>query len=71
MPFKHQTTCYRTRKGVRFENEGDICDATFGALHIQAEARVQELREHGFQAFSERHPDGFYRVFVAHKKEAA
>lgn len=65
MPIKHQAASYRTRKGIRFENDGDICDATFGALHIQATARVQELREQGKQAFAERHPDGFYRVFVA------
>lgn len=65
MAFKHQAAAYRTRKGVRYENDGDICDATFGALHIQATARVRELREQGHKAFSERHPDGFYRVFSA------
>lgn len=65
MPIKHQASSYRTRNGIRFENEGDICDATFCDLHIQAKLRVQELREHGRKAFSERHPDGFYRVFVA------
>lgn len=63
MPFKHQENSFRTRNGIKFINDGDICDATFGALHIQAMARVTELREQGIKAFSERHPDGFYRVF--------
>jgi hypothetical protein len=33
-------------------------------LHIQATARVQELREQGRQAFKVRHQDGFYQVFA-------
>lgn len=65
MAFKHQTNCYRTRQGIRYENDGDICDATFGALHIQAKARANELKEEGKKVFIERQPEGFYRVFVA------
>lgn len=65
MPHKHQASSYRTRNGIRYENEGDICDATFCDLHIQATNRVRDLREAGYKAFKERHPDGFYRVFVA------
>lgn len=65
MPIKHQAACYRTRNGLRYENDGDICDSSFGALHIQAAARVVELRKQGRKAFKEWHPDGFYRVFAA------
>ena len=65
MAHKHQDLCYRTRQGIRYVNEGDICDATFCDLHIQAKNRVRDLREAGHKAFAERHPDGFYRVFVA------
>lgn len=64
MATKNQTSCYRTRQGIRYENEADICDATFGALHIQAKAMVEQLRETGRKAFSVRHPDGFYQVFA-------
>lgn len=67
MPIKHQASCYRTRNGIRYENDGDICDPTFVALHIQARARVIELREQGRKAFAERQPEGFYRVFVVPK----
>lgn len=65
MPIKHQAASYRTRNGIRFENDGDICDEAFGALYIQAKARVQELRKQGWKAFAEQHPDGFFRVYVA------
>lgn len=65
MPFKHQAASYRTRRGKRFENDGDICDLSLGDLAGQARARVLELRAQGRNAFSERQPDGFFRVFVA------
>ena len=71
MPTKHQANCYRTRNGIRYENDGDICDPTTGTLQCQAMNRVKELRAEGRKAFAERHPDGFYRVFVAPKAEAA
>lgn len=71
MPFKHQMQSYRTRKGVRFECDGDILDATFGDLLVQAKARVNELREAGMLAFYERQDGGWYRVFCAPKSEAA
>lgn len=65
MPFKHQTESYRTRNGKRFVCDGDILDATFGDLWVQAKARVNELHEQGKRAFYERQDGGWYRVFVA------
>lgn len=64
MAFKHQTESYRNRNGVHYVCDGDILDATFGDLWVQAKARVNELRESGKRAFYERQPDGWYRVFV-------
>lgn len=64
MAFKHQTESFRTRDGLRYECDGDICDASLGVLRLQARSRVQELRKQGRKAFAERHTDGFYRVFA-------
>ena len=63
MAFKHQTDSYRTRKGIRYECDGDICDTTPNGRTI-AWTRVTELRVGGRKAFFEKQ-DGFYRVFVA------
>lgn len=62
MPFKHQTESYRTRKGVRFECDGDILDTAQGDLRIQAENRVAVLKIEGWQAFFEKQGD-YFRVF--------
>lgn len=65
MPIKHQASCYRNRNGKRYENDGDICDYEFGSdLLQQAIRRVSQFRKFGKRAFYEKHPDGFYRVFV-------
>lgn len=70
MPIKHQLNSYRTRKGVRFECDGDILDESHGDLRVQAKARVTTLRESGKLAFAECHDGGaYYRVFSEAKEE--
>jgi hypothetical protein len=68
MPIKHQASSYRTRKGERYENDGDIFDGAMGDLKVQAKARVNALQASGRKAFSEKH-DGYYRVFATPRAE--
>lgn len=62
MPFKHQTDSFRTRNGVRYECDCDICDTSRGDLRKQAKQRVRDIRAAGSRAFFEKQ-EGFYRVF--------
>jgi hypothetical protein len=65
MPFKHQTESYRTRKGIRYECDGDIINEADGDLKRQAIMRVAALRKSGLRAFFARQDGGWYRVFRA------
>lgn len=65
MPIKHQTESYRTRGGIRFMNEGDICE---GDVRAAAKAQVKAFRAAGRKAFYEVHPEGYARVFAQPEK---
>lgn len=65
MPIKHQADCYRVRDGLRYVNDGDVCEAPDGDLRKAAQEIAENHRACGRRAFIEKHPDGFFRVFVA------
>lgn len=70
MPIKHQAASFRNRKGLRYENDGDVFGLTIGEIRTNAKSAVAKLRKAGRQAFYEIQDDGAYaRVFASVQKE--
>ncbi len=64
MPIKHQASSYRTRNGLRYENDGDVFGLTVEEIKNNAKMRVMELRAEGRKAFYEIHNGEYGRVFA-------
>jgi len=66
MPIKQQALSYRNRKGVRYENDGDVFGLTLDEIRANAKSAVEELRKVGRKAFYEIQDDGAYaRIFAS------
>ena len=61
MPIKHQAASYRNRNGKRFTCWQDCCE---GDTKAHAAELVKGLKAQGLDAFYEKHPEGYCRVFV-------
>lgn len=57
MPYKPQTSCFRTINGVRYENQCDI----LGEEHRQLAAKAKRLKT---RCRIVKHKNGFKQLFV-------